>query len=320
MNSPRIGIVSFRDDLHALLVQKELTEARGAACDIFEINSISAGDALNCWITNESTRCSLSNSAGEACYPGDYDLIWLRRTNLPQLQTEFMGDKQHVEITNVDSPTALLGGLFVNFDGVWVNHPRSIHHANNKLFQLHCAQEVGLRIPETLISQDPDTIRQFSDEHGGKVVIKPVKGRPSVPNKTQVVDPREAPDAVLNSCPTIYQEYIGGTTHLRAHVFGDDVHAATLDSPDVDWRFDLTVPFSDSSVSDDIADKLRKVVSRMDLRMGVCDLKRLPSGEHVFLECNQQGQFLFIEALTGQDLVSPFVDFLLREASRLPGS
>ena len=140
-----------------------------------------------------------------------------------------------------------------------------------------------------------------------------MKGRPHIPNKTQVVDPRQAPDAVLNACPTIYQEYIEGTTHLRAHVFGDEVHVASLDSSEVDWRFDLTIPFSQGHVPDDVADKLREVVSRLGLRMGVCDLKKLPSGQHVFLECNQQGQFLFVEALTGQDLVRPFADFLLRE-------
>ena len=43
--------------------------------------------------------------------------------------------------------------------------------------------------------------------------------------------------------------------------------------------------------------------------MGVFDLKMDPSGVPVFLELNPQGQFLFVEGLTGMDLIGAFSGF-----------
>jgi hypothetical protein len=45
--------------------------------------------------------------------------------------------------------------------------------------------------------------------------------------------------------------------------------------------------------------------------MGIVDLKETPDGELVWLEVNPQGQFLFLESLTGQPLASYFADYLL---------
>lgn len=48
--------------------------------------------------------------------------------------------------------------------------------------------------------------------------------------------------------------------------------------------------------------------------MGVFDLKMDPSGVPVFLELNPHGQFLFVEGLTGMDLIGAFSGFLRDEA------
>ena len=52
----------------------------------------------------------------------------------------------------------------------------------------------------------------------------------------------------------------------------------------------------------------------LDLRMGVVDLKLDPDGRPVWLELNPQGQFLFVQGLTGLDLTAGFADFLCEEA------
>ena len=48
--------------------------------------------------------------------------------------------------------------------------------------------------------------------------------------------------------------------------------------------------------------------------MGVFDLEMDPSGVPVFLELNPHGQFLFVEGLTGMDLIGAFGAFLRSEA------
>jgi hypothetical protein len=54
--------------------------------------------------------------------------------------------------------------------------------------------------------------------------------------------------------------------------------------------------------------------------MGVFDLKMDPLGLPVFLELNPQGQFLFVEGLTGMDLIGPFSAFLRGEALTAAGN
>ncbi|GAB4371235.1 MAG: hypothetical protein Kow00121_12600 [Elainellaceae cyanobacterium] len=47
--------------------------------------------------------------------------------------------------------------------------------------------------------------------------------------------------------------------------------------------------------------------------MGAFDLKLTDQGEPIFLEVNQQGDFLFIEGLTGLKLADAFAEFLSGE-------
>ena len=45
--------------------------------------------------------------------------------------------------------------------------------------------------------------------------------------------------------------------------------------------------------------------------MGIFDLKVDNFGQPNFLECNQQGQFLFLQEVTGFDLLSEFSTFFV---------
>jgi hypothetical protein len=116
----------------------------------------------------------------------------------------------------------------------------------------------------------------------------------------------------LSICPACYQEYIPGDRHIRVNCFGEDVYAVQIESSDLDWRQNLDVPFSKFVVSPNLHSRLQHVLRALGLTMGVFDLKLDPKDEAVWLEINPQGQFLFVEGITGCDLTTPFVQFLLR--------
>jgi biotin carboxylase len=61
--------------------------------------------------------------------------------------------------------------------------------------------------------------------------------------------------------------------------------------------------------------RLLAVLRALNLEMGVFDLK-VTDREPVFLEVNPQGQFLFVQGLTGLDVMTGFVEFLHAEAVR----
>jgi hypothetical protein len=122
-------------------------------------------------------------------------------------------------------------------------------------------------------------------------------------------------DDSISLCPTIYQEHVEGYQHIRAHCFGDNVYAAVLESNELDWRSNLDVPFRIADVDVDLKDKLLKVTRALGLRMGIFDLKYIDKSiSPIWLEINPQGQFLFLEGLSGMNLTEYFAQFLYNEA------
>jgi hypothetical protein len=104
--------------------------------------------------------------------------------------------------------------------------------------------------------------------------------------------------------------------HIRVQCFGDATYSVVIESQDLDWRANLDVPLTANELAEDVKRRLRNVMGLLGLKMGVVDLKLTPEGEPVWFEVNPQGQFLFVEGLSGLDLTSAFTDFLYLEARR----
>jgi len=167
------------------------------------------------------------------------------------------------------------------------------------------------RVPNTLLSNDPKAVREFHQRHQGSVIIKAARNSGRIFLATQQVDLEELSDNQICEVPAIYQELISGTKHLRVNCFGNNIYAALIESADLDWRPNLNVPISHCSLDPELEERLIRLLKSFDLRVGVMDLKISDQGEVVWFEVNPQGQFLFLEPLTGQDLLAAFTDYLL---------
>jgi hypothetical protein len=66
----------------------------------------------------------------------------------------------------------------------------------------------------------------------GKIIAKPLMGvaEPFLVTQ-QLKDPIAIPDEAYAACPSIYQEMVEGTRHLRLNSFGQYKVAAMVDSP-----------------------------------------------------------------------------------------
>ena len=210
---------------------------------------------------------------------------------------------------------AVEGILLNEFQGRWISHPVATRLAENKLLQLRAAQRAGLKIPATLVSQDPVRIRSFCAAHPG-AIIKPVATPRGVEFVSAAVVSRELLDSddVLALSPSIYQECVPGKRHLRISVVGERCDGAMIEASTLDWRMDLNVPFSSCPIDGDLQRKLRAVLGELGLVMGIFDVKITDDEEPVFLEVNSQGQFLFVEALCDIPLADRFAAFLSDQA------
>jgi glutathione synthase/RimK-type ligase-like ATP-grasp enzyme len=312
-----IAIVTFADDLHALVIQDRLRSMPDTQCVIIEVDRLSDhAHGLSWRAPVERPRFTMPTRDGDRLDATSLDAIWFRRSNHPQRDLPPLADVAHAEVVNRSCATTLLGGLLTSFAGAWVSRPEATSSAENKLVQLQAAQAAGFSIPRTLVSQDPQAIRTFCAELPGAAVIKTVRGTPHSQLFTvRVTQDHLADEDALRICPTIFQEYVPGSRHLRVLCCGSRAYAVMIKTERLDWRLDLDTPIMPVQLETNLERRLADVLERLGLRMGVADLKITPDGDPVWLELNPQGQFLFIEGLTSMDLTGPFCDFLREEAA-----
>ncbi|HEY8455794.1 MAG TPA: hypothetical protein VIL34_09385 [Actinopolymorphaceae bacterium] len=195
-----------------------------------------------------------------------------------------------------------------------VSHPVK-QRAATKPLQLSLASKVGLRVPRTLITSDPQEALAFVAEHHGAVVHKAMTAPPHQFIDTRAWDAKASQHVVdLALCPTILQERIVGPADVRATVIGGQIFAARIltsqGRADVDSRLDSDAPCTRHELPDDVGDALLRLMDELGLVFGTVDFKVAENGEHVFLEVNPQGQFLYIEILTGLPISDALTEFL----------
>nr|WP_260172209.1 hypothetical protein [Mucilaginibacter phyllosphaerae] len=193
---------------------------------------------------------------------------------------------------------------------------------HNKLYQLRLASTVGLKIPDTIISNNINEIVNFSRNHGDKVACKPLRHTNLVNEAdapvgiyTQMVTTKEfiGRDQSLSIAPMIIQQYIEKKIELRVtiighHVFACEIHSQSSDRTKHDWRrYDFeNVKHAVHEIPRKISDRILKLMRALRLNYGAMDLIINPEGEYVFLEVNPTGQYGWIEDITGLPISKTF--------------
>ncbi|MGH7484237.1 MAG: hypothetical protein ACREMY_01365 [bacterium] len=205
----------------------------------------------------------------------------------------------------------------------WVNRPEVAARASRKILQHQLALEVGLSVPETLYSNDPNAIRCFLRRQGGEGVYKTflsmVWEAPDthwLPYTSRVSEGDLVEDAILRAVPGIYQALVPKAFELRVTFIGKRAFAARLLSQQtsdgqLDWRQAYgELRMEPHTLSPAVAERCWRLMKAFGLNFGCFDFVVTPEGEHVFLEVNEMGQWLFIETETGMPLLDAFCSFL----------
>lgn len=304
-----VAIFTLSEDLHGHLVADHVRR-QGHRCHLVATDRMAFAPSLS-WCSGEGPT-AIRDVEGAEVDPAVLDAVWWRRVAGAAVPGEGIDEAARSLIPG-ECRAAVAGAVLSRFRGRWVNDPAAEVRGDNKLVQLTAAQAAGLAVPDTLVSADPRRIRAFLARHGGRAVVKAVRGTAAFSIPARLVGPEDlASDAALEACPAIYQEVVEGTRHLRVHVFGEGVIAVRIASPHLDWRPDLDVPMEPVQLGQGLAGRLVGLLRGLGLAMGILDLKLRDDGQPVFLEINPQGQFAFVEALTGLPLAGRMAAFLTR--------
>ena len=131
----------------------------------------------------------------------------------------------------------------------WVNPVSSLDLAMRSPHQLLLAQQVGLTVPKTVITNSPVAVEKLFDEvENGRVIFKTLEHH-FVPPNTMVFTNEitrefvsQSPDSI-SKCPAIYQELVERKSDLQITVVGDEVFVVRISPQAVgekkdrlDWR------------------------------------------------------------------------------------
>jgi glutathione synthase/RimK-type ligase-like ATP-grasp enzyme len=218
----------------------------------------------------------------------------------------------------------LLGALSL-FSVPWINYPHLIDRAENKIRQLELAASIGLQLPDTLVTNNPREAREFIDAREGDVIVKSLtpaiirRGRLSWHAYTTELRGKELGDiSDIALAPCILQTRIPKAVEIRANVVGDRVLAAEIHSQKsplsrTDWRrFDLeNTPYFPHHLDGEIEAACVKLTRMFGLTFSAIDLILTPGGDYVFLELNPNGEWGWVQELTGLPISEALADVLL---------
>ncbi|MFJ9147870.1 ATP-grasp ribosomal peptide maturase [Streptomyces sp. NPDC102270] len=238
--------------------------------------------------------------------------IWVRRPGTPAARAAAPS-----EWLTEESAQALYG-MLRGSEARWMNHPDAARRARHKPWQLRLAQRCGLPVPATIVTTFPQAAREFAERYPD-LVVKPVSGAHPQDPPRAVPTSRVAPDADFAAVaygPTLLQRRVAKRADIRLTVVGETMLAArkvTGADDEVDVRFaPSTSSWQPTEVPPRVAAAVRDYLRAAELAYGAFDFAEDGDGTWWFLECNQSGQFGFIEVETGQPIARGIAEWLAR--------
>ncbi|MFI5977590.1 ATP-grasp ribosomal peptide maturase [Streptomyces sp. NPDC051452] len=304
-------ILTSNEDVTADMVVLRLNEA-GVPVVRFDPADLTNGVALSSEYVRGTCRGHLS-VGGRLVSMSAVRSIWVRRPG------DAAARAAHPSAWLTEESAQALYGMLRATDARWMNHPDAARRARHKPWQLHLAQLGGLAVPATLITTFPQAAREFA-ERFPDLVVKPVSGaHPQEPPRA-VPTSRVAPDADFAAVafgPTLLQRRVAKRADIRLTAVGDTLLAARkpvapdAHPDDVDVRFAPSVsPWLPADVPRRVAESVRRYLGDAGLAYGAFDFAEDADGIWWFLECNQSGQFGFVEMDTGQPIAATIAGWL----------
>lgn len=323
-----ILIITNKEDVHPSPVIDLLT-ARGVP--FFRLNTEALlTDYIFDWQANADEcdfriECPLN---GLTVRGSEITAIWERRPELPEQLS--VTNTPEIDKHNREEATGFL--QFLRFFLKDIPSIGSIVYdrvASSKMLQLKIAREIGFPIPPTCFSNRKEDIVRFADGREW-LTLKSIENasiwdeendREYVfyAQKVAVQALTDIPEQAFSQTVSFVQEYIDKAFELRITVVGEQVFACKIDSQrqssntgKIDWRqgYDYGLKQEAFELPEEVATKCRTFLKRMHLNFGCFDLIVTPGGEYVFLECNPNGQWLWVELATGLPIAAAVADFL----------
>jgi glutathione synthase/RimK-type ligase-like ATP-grasp enzyme len=183
------------------------------------------------------------------------------------------------------------------------------------MLQLKIAAKVGFRIPETILTNNPEAALRFADKVNSDLAIKSLGALSATDGTgsqasyglfTRRVTRTEllAVKDKISNLPTTFQPFIPKSCELRITCVGEKIFTCRIqarpgDLTADDYRFDTQNLTHTAWEAPQLHDRIHDYMRHLSLNFACFDFIVPLQGEPVFLEANANGQFAWVENLTG---------------------
>ena len=306
MSQKNVLIASNTDDAHATAVQDRLRE-RSIPGVRLDSDTFTSGQHI--WRVHSDTNLASSSS----WYVPDVNVVWYRRVKFPE-------PTNAVQSFLNQEGQGLLDCILADYrDCRWVNPRDRLVEARSKIVQLQRAKGAGLRIPDTIVTTSLEALGKFSARHNGQVVAKPIQAQVvGSGDDSLVIGTRQLSlehfESAIKFAPCYAQERLLLKSEIRVVAFGDRLYSFRLTAKEkADDLKQLKLSQIDHERCELDGSTSRKIHSLMllyGLEFAAIDLAVIDDEEPVFLELNPNGQWLWLQYMTGENLIDPFIDLL----------
>ncbi|MFN0094677.1 MAG: alpha-L-glutamate ligase [Dehalococcoidia bacterium] len=195
-----------------------------------------------------------------------------------------------------------------------VNRPARMESNASKPYQGQQIARAGFRVPATLVTNDPEAVREFQ-KRTPRLVYKSVSGVRSIVK--ELTDGDMARLDRVRGLPVQFQEYVAGDD-IRVHVAGARAFATLIESGATDYRYagrdGLEAQLSAIDLPAEVVARCVALAAELELPLCGIDLRRTPSGEYVCFEANPMPAFSYYESHTGAPIAATIAEMLLEAA------
>ncbi|MEV0290393.1 ATP-grasp ribosomal peptide maturase [Kribbella sp. NPDC050820] len=305
-------VLTGRDDLTADAVVDELARRKASVVrydtsDFPQASRVAVALGRHGWEGHLSAERSIDLQTISA--------VWWRRPAEFNVPVDWPDEARAFAVSEARvGVLGVLGSLPVR----WINHPARDSAANYKPVQLAVAARVGLDVPRTIITSDPDHAREFigADE----VIYKGLSGGVLTAQRrhrylpTTVLRADEI-DAGVTGTAHLFQERVPKQCEVRLTVIGQRmfpvaIHAGSA-AARLDWRTDYpSLTYGPIELPVDVEKSVRLLMDELGLFFGALDFAVTPDGRWVFFEVNPNGQWHWLAVKAGVPMIEAMADAL----------
>lgn len=312
MNSKKVGIVGGWGELHTMHM-KEVLESLGAEPVIIDTLrfpqqvSFSLKDDTPLYNGNDISEIRSFYNRTVFYSEPPYDLQdKIESGQLPNL------DGWYSAYTAERERQSLLGSWMraVAFAADRVVNPvESFHLHFLKPHQLVLLKRAGIRIPETLVTNNPNELLSFKKEFG-QIVYKPVAGGASC---KLLKDDDLTPERLelLSTAPVLFQKLHAGLD-IRVFVLAGKVLCALeieTDPDTIDFRGNETA-MKVVEIPEQVGQMCLKAAEICSMVFSGIDVKKT-ADEYVLLECNPSPMFMGFQSRSGYPIAQDLANYLI---------